>query len=90
MTILQYETQILSDGSIALPLLPEYRNRKVVVSVDEGIDVLDRTASLHSDVTNKTPEQDFLDFCEELAMPALSDDEVERYKYERLRKKHLS
>jgi hypothetical protein len=35
MPILQYETQVLEDGSITLPLLPEYRNRKVVVYVNE-------------------------------------------------------
>jgi hypothetical protein len=85
MPLLQYETQILSDGSITLPLLPEYRNRKVVVSVEEG---KNRIAPQYSDVSDKTPEQDFLDFCKELAMPAWHDDDVERIKYERLKNKY--
>ena len=34
MPILQYETRVSSDGTIAIPPIPEYRDRKVVVSVD--------------------------------------------------------
>ena len=81
MSILQYKTQVPSDGYIALP--PEYRNRKVVVYVDERKEEMP-----YLEVADKTPEQDFLDFCEELAMPRLSDDEVDRIKYERLKEKY--
>ena len=35
MPILQYETRISPEGYITLPPLPEYHNRKVIVSVDE-------------------------------------------------------
>ena len=39
MPIFQYQTQISENGSISLPALPEYRNRKVVVHVlDVGED----------------------------------------------------
>ena len=34
-TILQYETRISPEGYITLPPLPEYRSRRVIVSVDE-------------------------------------------------------
>ena len=35
MPILQYETRISPEGYIALPPIPEYRDRKVVVRVHE-------------------------------------------------------
>jgi hypothetical protein len=38
-----------------------------------------------AEIGNKSSEQDFLDFCEELAMPAWNDEDVERIKYERLK-----
>ena len=57
MSILQYKTQVSPDGYITLPPMPEYRDRKVVVRI------------------------------EELAMPSLSDDEVEQFKSERLKRK---
>ena len=106
MPILQYETQIAKDGSITLPLMPEYRDRKVVVYVGEKHSHVNddyptltdeqqekmyatRRDALDSvGIANKSPEQDFLDFCDELAMPAWSDEDVERIKYERLKEKY--
>ena len=35
MPILQYETRVSPDGTIAIPPIPEYRDRKVVVRVHE-------------------------------------------------------
>jgi len=85
MSTLQYKTQVSPEGYITLPPMPEYRGRKVVVRIEEERnEVLD-----HSNIADKTPEQDFLDFCEELAMPFLSDDDVARIKYERLKEKYL-
>ena len=86
MPILQYETRVAPDGCITLPPIPEYHGRKVVVRVDEESNW---NAPPSSEITDKTPEQDFLDFCEELAMPALSDDDVDRIKYEHLKEKYL-
>ena len=94
MPILQYETQIAKDGSITLPLMPEYRDRKVVVYVGEKHGHVNDDYPMRRDVpdpvdiVNKSPEQDFLDFCDELAMPAWSDEDVERIKYERLKEKY--
>ena len=94
MPILQYETQIAKDGSITLPLLPEYRDRKVVVYVGEKHSHVNDDYTMRRDVpdpvdiANKSPEQDFLDFCDVLAMPAWSDEDVERMKYERLKEKY--
>ena len=45
-----------------------------------------RVASVN--IGSKTPEQDFLDFCDELAMPAWSDEDVERMKHERLKERY--
>ena len=84
MTILQYETRVSSDGFITLPPIPEYQGRRVVVRVEEE---WNETATL-SESNGETPEQDFLDFCETLNMPNLSDDEVDRIKYERLKEKY--
>ena len=90
MPILQYKTQVSPEGYITLPPMPEYRDRKVVVRIEEERnEVPYHLDPDHSDTADKTPEQDFLDFCEELAMPSLSDDEVDRLKYERLKKKYL-
>jgi hypothetical protein len=86
MPILQYETRVSPEGYITLPPIPEYHDRKVVVRVHEEIE---RKIAELSDISGKTPEQDFLDFCEELDMPALSDDDVDRIKYERLKEKYL-
>lgn len=88
MPILQYETRISPDGYITLPAIPEYHGRKVVVRIDERRDEVNRMISDDSEISEKTPEQDFLDFCEELAMPALSDDDVDRLKYEHLKEKY--
>jgi len=87
MTLLQYETQVPLGGYITLP--PEYHERRVVVRVLEEKKELGGTVLERLEGIDKTPEQDFLDFCEELAMPSLSDEEVEQIKYERLKKKYL-
>ena len=84
MTILQYETRVSSDGLITLPPIPEYQGRRVVIRVEEE---WNETVML-SEHDGKTPEQDFLDFCETLNMPNLSDADVERIKYERLKEKY--
>jgi hypothetical protein len=63
MPILQYETRISPEGYITLPPIPEYHDRKVVVRVHEEIE---RKITELSEMTGKIPEQDFLDFCEEL------------------------
>ena len=89
MPILQYETRVSPDGTIVIPPIPEYRDRKVVVCVLEEIKERGEALGVRSEGNDKTPEQDFLEFCEELAMPALNDEEVERIKYERLKEKYL-
>ena len=89
MPILQYETRVSPDGHITLPPIPEYSDRKVVVCILDEREKYGGTFLERSEGNDKTPEQDFLDFCEELAMPALSDDEVDRIKYERLKEKYL-
>ena len=88
MSTLQFTTLVSADGYIALPPIPEYRNCKVVVRVHEEKDELGGTMLERLESNTKTPEQDFLDFCEELAMPSLSDDEVEQIKYERMKGKY--
>jgi len=94
MPILQYETQVAKDGSVTLPLMPEYRDRRVVVYVGEKHSRVNDDYPLRRDtpdpmnIANKSPEQDFLDFCDELAMPAWSDEDVEQIKYERLKEKY--
>jgi len=89
MPILQYETRVSPEGFVTLPAIPEYHGRKVVVRVEERRNEIGGRFSDDSQISDKSPEQDFLDFCEELAMPALSDDDVDRIKYERLKEKYL-
>ena len=86
MPILQYETQIAKDGSITLPLMPEYHSRKVVVSVAE-----------HDPFDDDDWEPDpadvrkFMDFIENRPPIAadISDEEIEQLKHERRMKKLL-
>jgi len=85
--MLQYETQVPLGGYITLP--PEYHERRVVVRILEEKKELGGSVLERLEGTDKTPEQDFLDFCEELAMPSLSDEEVEQIKYERRMRKML-
>ncbi len=85
MSLLQFETQVSPEGVISLPPIPELHGRKVVVSVKEERTQADGTMKK----VVKTPEQDFLDFCEELDMPSYDDNEVDQMKYERFKKKYL-
>jgi hypothetical protein len=84
MTILQYETRVSSDGFITLPPIPEYKGRRVVVRVEEEWD----KPATPSELADKTPEQDFLDFCKELNLPSHTDEEVEQAKLDYLMEKY--
>ena len=81
MPILQYETQIAKDGSITLPLMPEYHSRKVVVSVRE-YDLLD------DDDWEPDPAAVRWLFENRIKVD-ITDEEIERLKHERRMRKML-
>jgi len=89
MTMIRYNIQTGENGSIVIPTTPFAMGEEVEVVLKEKYRKYRTKTPTRTEVADKTPEQDFLDFCEELAMPALSDDEVDQFKYERLKSKYL-
>ena len=89
MTMIRYTIQTGANGSIVIPTTPFADGEEIEVVLRERHRERKETLSVRSEVTDKTPEQDFLDFCEELAMPSLTDGDVAQIKYERLTKKYL-
>jgi hypothetical protein len=92
MPILQYETKVSSDGYITLPPRLEYRDRKVFVYVDENkIDMIDDDwppDPARILPNGKTAIGDFLDYCKELNLPSLTDEEVDQVRFEALMEKY--
>ena len=84
MPILQYETRISPEGYITLPPLPEYRSRKVIVSVDEEHKELSEQTPMKKK-RKATPEeaQQFMETCYG-CLEGLSDEEFEQIKMERI------
>ena len=58
MPILQYETRVSPDGTIVIPPIPEYRDRKVIVCVHEERDEHGGAFLERSEGNDKTPEQE--------------------------------
>jgi len=84
MPILQYETRVSPDGTIVIPPIPEYRDRKVVVSVDEERDPWSgKTPIRKKRKANAEEVQKFMDTCYG-CLEGLSDEELERMKMERI------
>ena len=84
MPILQYETQVAKDGSITLPLMPEYRDRKVIVSVDED-DPFD-----DDDDDDWEPDPAAVRWLFENRIPVdITDEEIAQLKHERRMRKLL-
>ena len=84
MPILQYETQVSPEGYITLPPLPEYRDRKIVVSLDEEKNKLNEQTP-NKKKRKATPEeaQVFMDTCYG-CLEGLSNEEFEQMKMERI------
>ena len=89
MTMIRYNVQTGANGSVLIPTTPFADGEEIEVVLREKYEKYQKQVPTRLYPTEKTPEQDFLDFCEELAMPFLSDDEVDQIKYERLKKKYL-
>ena len=88
MPILQYETRISPEGYITLPPMPEHRNRKVVVYVNEERDEKSSAYSRHAEQTSEERKADFEDFMESLAgclkgMPHMTKEEIRAERRER-------
>ncbi|MCL2745249.1 MAG: hypothetical protein FWE67_15505 [Planctomycetaceae bacterium] len=82
MTTLQYKTQVSPEGYVVLP--PEYHNRKVVVSVEEEQDGLERESPIKKKRKATAEEvQKFMDTCYG-CLEGLSDEEFECLKMERI------
>jgi hypothetical protein len=81
MTALHFQTQVSDSGVITLP--PEYRNRKVVVSVDKQCEKPPITKKRKATADEI---QNFMDTCYG-CLGELSDAEFERLKMERILEK---
>ena len=94
MTMIRYSIQTGANGSITIPTTPFAMGEKVEVvlrmpmSEDRTLDGDERVEPARILPNGKTPVQDFLDFCEELNLPSLTDDEVEQIRYDALMEKY--
>ena len=93
MTMLRYNIQTGANGSIVIPTTP--------FAVGEEVEVVLRMPQMDDDALDddwqvdparilpngKTALEDFLDFCKELNLPSLTDEEVEQLRAERLQRK---
>ena len=94
MTMIRFNTHVGSDGSILIPTTP--------FAVGEEVEVVLRVPKEESRSSDderqcdpakilpngKTAVDDFLDFCKELNLPPLTDEEVDQVKYDYLMEKY--
>ena len=86
MPILQYETRISPEGYITLPPLPEYRSRKVIVSVEED----DPFDDYDDDDEDWEPDPAAVRWLFENRIPVnITDEEIAQLKHERRMRKLL-
>jgi len=92
MTTFHFQTYVSDGGVLALPPLPEvFYGENVVVKVDvknqspDGDWQPDPARVLPN---GKTAVEDFLDFCKELNLPSLSDEEVDQVRFDALMEKY--
>ena len=89
MTTFNFQTHVSDSGVITLP--PQAKKlygKTVVTNVDQSFDVdapLDPARILPN---GKTAVDDFLDFCKELNLPSMTDEQVEQAKYDYLMEKY--
>jgi hypothetical protein len=87
MTTFHFQTHVSDSGVIMLPLdAKDFYGEIVSVNVDKGQSFDDDGQPDPAGIlpNGKTPVEDFLDFCKELNMPSLTDEDVEQMKYEYL------
>jgi hypothetical protein len=89
MTMIQYNIHVGENGSIVIPTTP--------FALGEAVEVVLRTPrdddAWQSEPTRilpngKTAVDDFLDFCKELNLPSLTDEEVDQAKFDYLMEKY--
>ena len=89
MTAFHFQTHVSDSGVITLP--PQAKRlygKAVVVNVDQSLDD-DRQVDPARILPNgKTAVEDFLDFCKELNLPSLTDEEVGRVRFDALMEKY--
>ena len=84
MPILQYETRVSPEGCITLPPIPEYHDRKVVVSVDDERNILNKKIPIEKKRKATYEEaREFMEICHG-CLEGLSDEEFEQMKMERI------
>lgn len=94
MTIMQYNVQTGANGSIVIPTTPFPFGEEVEVvlrmpktengSLDDGW----RPDPAKILPNGKTALGDFLDFCKELNLPPLTDEEVDQIRFDALMEKY--
>jgi len=90
----RYNIQTGANGSIMIPATPFAVGEKIEVVLrmpkteDRTLDDDWQVDSAKILPNGKTPVEDFLDFCKELSLPSLTDDEVEQIRYDALMEKY--
>jgi hypothetical protein len=89
--MIRYNIQTGANGSILIPTTP------FAVGEEVEIVLMDKGQSLDDDgqpdparilPNGKTAVDDFLDFCKELNMPSLTDEEVDQIRFDALMEKY--
>jgi hypothetical protein len=90
MTMLQYNVQVGANGSILIPTTP--------LAIGEEVEVVLRVPKEEYSerqcdparilLNGKTAVDDFLDFCKELNLSPLTDEEVDQAKFDYLMEKY--
>ena len=94
MTMLRYDIQTGANGSIVIPTTPFAVGEQIEVVLlekyrdDQPLDDEWRTDPTRLMPNGKTPVEDFLNFCEELNLPPMTDEEVEQAKFDYLMEKY--
>ena len=94
MTKLRYSTHAGTNGSISIPATPFAIGEEIEVILtgkSKELQPLDDDGQPDPATilpNGKTPVEDFLDFCKELNLPSLTDEEVEQARFDALMEKY--
>jgi predicted HicB family RNase H-like nuclease len=87
--MLQFQTHVSESGVITLPpQAKKFYGKAVVVNVDQSPDDERQLDPARILPNGKTAVDDFLDFCKELNLSPLTDEEVEQVKFDYLMEKY--
>jgi len=88
MAMVQYSIHVGENGSVVIPATPFTVGEEVEVVLRTSKDDSRQFEPVKIQPNGKTPVDDFLDFCKELNLPPLTDEEVEKIRFDALMEKY--